>query len=69
MYLKAKALFLESVYFYILSTNRNYYEAELLSKFSKMPVFSLADVSQIVKSKNYAKVIISRMVKKGKVPL
>jgi len=43
------------------------YEAELLSKFSKMPVFSLADVSQIVKSKNYAKVILARMVKKGKV--
>jgi len=43
------------------------YETELLSKFSKMPVFSLADVSQIVRSRDYSKVIISRMVKKGKV--
>jgi len=43
------------------------YETEIISKFSKTPVFSLADVSQLVKNRAYAKVVISRMVRKGEV--
>jgi predicted transcriptional regulator of viral defense system len=43
------------------------YEAEIIEKFSKVPVFSLADVSQIVKNRNYAKVVVSRMVKNRKI--
>jgi predicted transcriptional regulator of viral defense system len=43
------------------------YETELVDKLSKMPLFSLADVSQIVKSREYAKVVIRRMVKNEEV--
>jgi len=43
------------------------YEVIILEKFSNMPVFSLADVSQITKSKIYAKILISSLLKKGMV--
>ncbi len=43
------------------------YEVIVLEKFSSMPVFSLADVSQITKSRMYAKILISSLLKKGKV--
>jgi predicted transcriptional regulator of viral defense system len=43
------------------------YETIILEKFSSMPVFSLADVSQITKSKAYAKSLLSSLLKKGKI--
>jgi len=43
------------------------YEVIILEKFSSMPVFSLADVSQITKSRMYAKILISSLLKRGKV--
>jgi predicted transcriptional regulator of viral defense system len=43
------------------------YEAILLEKFSSIPVFSLADVSQITKSKAYAKFLLFHLLKKGKI--
>ena len=42
------------------------YEIIILEKFSSMPVFSLADVSQITKSKAYAKFLLSSLLKKEK---
>ncbi len=38
------------------------YESKILSNI-KLPVFSLSDVSKLTKSRNYAKVILFRMVK------
>jgi predicted transcriptional regulator of viral defense system len=43
------------------------YETIILEKFSSAPVFSLADVSQITKSKTYAKFLLSSLLKKGKI--
>jgi predicted transcriptional regulator of viral defense system len=43
------------------------YETIILEKFSSMPVFSLADVSQITKSKAYAKFLLSSLLKKGRI--
>jgi len=41
------------------------YELEILKHFRKAPVFSLSDVAQIIKSKDYAKKFLKREVKKG----
>ena len=43
------------------------YEVIILEKFSNMPVFSLADVSQITKSRIYAKILISSLKKVKKI--
>ena len=43
------------------------YETIILEKFSETPVFSLADISQITKSKAYAKFLASSLLKKGKI--
>jgi predicted transcriptional regulator of viral defense system len=43
------------------------YEFEIMEKFSALPVFSLADVSQITKSRVYAKFLLSSILKKGKI--
>ena len=43
------------------------YEFEIIRKFSALPVFSLADVSQITKSRVYAKFLLSSILKKGEI--
>jgi predicted transcriptional regulator of viral defense system len=43
------------------------YETVFMEKFSALPVFSLADVSQITKSRVYAKILLSSMLKKGRI--
>jgi predicted transcriptional regulator of viral defense system len=43
------------------------YEVEIIRKFSALPVFSLADVSQITKSRVYAKFLLSSILKKGEI--
>ena len=43
------------------------YEAEVMEFYSKVPVFSLSDLVQIIPNRVYAKKFISRMIKKGKV--
>ena len=45
--------------------NRFMYELEILKHFKKAPIFSLSDVAQIIKSKNYAKKFLKREVEKG----
>ena len=40
------------------------YELELIKTVEKMPVFSLADVAKITKSRNYAKKLLSRLTKR-----
>jgi len=42
------------------------YESEILERFSSVPVFSLADISQITKNKAYAKILLSSLLKKEK---
>lgn len=39
------------------------YEADIIAHFSKVPVFSLADASQIIKNREYAKKALTRMAK------
>lgn len=39
------------------------YEADIIAHFSKVPVFSLADASQIIKNRSYAKKALSRMTR------
>jgi len=41
------------------------YETAVIKHFSKVPVFSLADVAQIISNRGYAKQFVSRMIKKG----
>jgi len=41
------------------------YETEIMEHFSKVPVFSLSDVTQIISNRDYAKQFVSRMIKKG----
>ncbi|MCD6275028.1 MAG: hypothetical protein J7J15_03350 [Candidatus Aenigmarchaeota archaeon] len=43
------------------------YEIEIIEKLSKMPVFDLGDVNQIIQNKLYAKKVVSKLVKAGKV--
>jgi predicted transcriptional regulator of viral defense system len=43
------------------------HETEVLEKFSKVPVFSLSDVNQIIDSRNYAKAFLRRMCGKKKI--
>jgi len=43
------------------------YELEVSEKLSKIPVFSLGDVNQIINNRNYAKEFIKRMYKKNKI--
>lgn len=43
------------------------YEVKILEQFSKLPVFSLADVNQIINNRNYAKKFLKRMVKNKKI--
>jgi len=60
-------LFSESIHFYILTENKSMYEVEILEKFKNVPVFSLADASQLVKNRNYAKRVLASLLKKGKI--
>ncbi|MDD3083839.1 MAG: hypothetical protein PHP82_02340 [Candidatus ainarchaeum sp.] len=39
------------------------YDLEVLKTMRKMPVFSLSDIAKITKNRNYAKVLLARMVK------
>jgi predicted transcriptional regulator of viral defense system len=39
------------------------YDTKLLNLVKKMPVFSLADVAKLTNNRNYAKVLLARMVK------
>ena len=43
------------------------YELKILEHFKKAPVFSLSDVTQIIKSKEYAKKFLKREVERGAV--
>ena len=43
------------------------YELKILKHFKKTPVFSLSDVTQIIKSKEYAKKFLKREVERGAV--
>ena len=43
------------------------YEAEILGHFREVPVFSLADASQIIESRLYAKKFLERMIRDGKI--
>lgn len=43
------------------------YEADVIEHFSKVPVFTLSDVSQLITNRDYAKKFISGMVRKNKV--
>lgn len=43
------------------------YEAEILENFSKMPVFSLSDVNQIINNRGYSKKFLKRMCDKKRV--
>src|SRR3989338_7986013 len=43
------------------------YEAQILEQFKTMPVFSLADASQVIKSREYAKKFLARMVEEKKI--
>lgn len=43
------------------------YDAEILERFSKVPVFSLSDLSQVIQNRGYAKKVLSRMVRNKKI--
>jgi predicted transcriptional regulator of viral defense system len=43
------------------------YETTVLEKFAKMPVFSLADLNQIIQNRGYAKKFLKRMVEQKKI--
>lgn len=43
------------------------YETEIVERFSRVPVFSLSDLSQIIPNRDYAKKAIARMVERKKV--
>lgn len=43
------------------------YEAEVMEHFRKVPVFGLADVTQLIDNRNYAKKFLQRMVREGKI--
>ena len=43
------------------------YEADIIAHFSKVPAFSLADASQIIKNREYTKKALSRMAKSGRI--
>ncbi len=43
------------------------YEAQILEQFKGMPVFHLADASQVIKSREYAKKFLARMVEEKKI--
>lgn len=43
------------------------YEAEIMERFSKVPVFSLADAAQIIRNRAYAKKFLSRMVERERI--
>lgn len=43
------------------------YDAEIIERFSKMPVFSLADATQVIRNRAYAKRVLSALVKKKKI--
>ncbi|MBU3957880.1 MAG: hypothetical protein KKB25_02310 [Nanoarchaeota archaeon] len=43
------------------------HETDIIERFSKAPVFSLSDLSQIIRNRDYAKKVIARMVERKKV--
>lgn len=43
------------------------YELKTIEHFRKAPVFSLADVTQLIENRNYAKKFLQRMVREGKI--
>lgn len=43
------------------------YEAQILEQFKGMPVFRLADASQVIRSREYAKKFLARMIKEKKI--
>ncbi|MFZ3077646.1 MAG: hypothetical protein WA139_04280 [Candidatus Aenigmatarchaeota archaeon] len=43
------------------------YEAEIIERFSKVPVFSLADAAQIIQNRGYAKKFLARMVRRKRI--
>lgn len=43
------------------------YETEVLKNFANSPVFSLADINQIINNRSYAKKFLRRMLNKGKI--
>ncbi len=43
------------------------YEADVIERFSNVPVFSLADASQIIQNRIYAKKFLSRMVERKRI--
>ena len=43
------------------------YELNVSEKLSKMPVFSLSDLNQIINNRDYAKKFIKKMYKEGKI--
>lgn len=43
------------------------HETEIVERFSKVPVFSLSDLSQVIRNRGYAKKVIAKMVERKKV--
>ncbi len=43
------------------------YEAKILKQFSRVPVFSLSDVNQVIYNRGYAKKFLKRMIKEDKI--
>lgn len=43
------------------------YETDIIENFSKVPVFTLGDVNQIVSNKVYVKRLVSKLVERGKI--
>ena len=48
--------FHDSVSFYTLTSDESsVYEVDIIERFSKVPVFTLSDVSQVITNRDYAK--------------
>ena len=60
--------FHDSVSFYTLTSDESsVYEVDIIERFSKVPVFTLSDVSQVITNRDYAKKFMSGMLNKNKV--
>ena len=43
------------------------YELEIMERFSKMPVFSLSDINQVISNRAYAKKFLQAQIEKGRI--